>query len=125
MKKLLLLFACLTLTFLSNAQDKNNQTLIYASIVGEQFFLNDGYTVKIDFGRANSNNKIAGIESLVQIMNYLSEKGWELSSTYINTFEKTNKSLHIWVISKKKAEFSEKEINDTYAYLRSISKSKK
>ncbi|MDD4492364.1 MAG: hypothetical protein PHV09_07560 [Bacteroidales bacterium] len=74
----------------------------YAVITGTQSNLSDEFKVELNFGAdfISKDKKESKFKSLVDALNFVSAYSWSLDRTYVNTYEKMNKSIHYWVIKR-------------------------
>lgn len=104
MKKLILIaLIVLTSNYLFSQENKAAETkYTYAVIIGTQSYLNDDFKVELDFGInfTSKDRKESKFKSLIDALNFVSAYNWSLDKTYVNTYEKMNKSIHYWVIKK-------------------------
>jgi len=117
MKKLLLLVLIVLISNVVFSQENkaSEEKYTYAVIIGTQSYLYDEFKVELDFGAnfISKDKKESKFKSLIDALNFVSAYNWSLDKTYVNTYEKMNKSIHYWVIKKvvfKNQDTEKKEI---------------
>ncbi len=95
--------------------DNNDSIVVYCEIVGTGKFLSKKVEIEIDFGQEQSyfekqwlkdkkGNKIE-FNSMVDALNYMSERGWSLHSTMAITH--SNSNVYHFIMQKKIRQASE------------------
>jgi hypothetical protein len=112
MKKLLTLLLLL-LTCNSIYSQENNQSnekiTHYIVIVGTQTYLEEGFKIEVNFGKSKIDTKL---KSMIDVLNIFATEKWVLDRTYVNTYEKMNKSVHYWILRKDDIKLSDTEIQN-------------
>lgn len=92
--------------------DQNEQGLrVYCEIVGIRRLFSSKYNVTIDFGQEGSwwfgrerildeRGKEKIFNSMIDALNYLSERGWELCQTYIVKENPDSETERHWILTK-------------------------
>ncbi len=127
MKKLFLLFTFLMLFSISTFSQK-----VYCEIVGHSKMFSSKVSISIDYGQETSyfsmpeklvdkNGKKIEFNSMVDALNYMSELGWELETTYAISHGQNYQVYH-FLLSKTigKQESAEDGITTNKTYKRKI-----
>lgn len=120
MKKILVLFAVLGMAICSHAQDMDSipttkTKTVFAQIMGinkNVLGIGNKLSIEIDFGEENSfwgndgrnevideNGKEMKFNTMVDAMNFMGERGWEYTDSYVITVGKQN-VIH-WLLRKE------------------------
>ncbi len=93
MKRLLLITILTAISIITYAQEKT-----YAVIITTQINLQTKGEVKIELGDEIIKTPF---NTATKAINSISTLGWQLEKTYVVTYEKMNRSVHYWVVSKE------------------------
>ncbi|MEO5909281.1 MAG: hypothetical protein ABIP95_00250 [Pelobium sp.] len=117
MKKLLhftliLFFVCLTSSIIaqSKTDDATKSSYVFCELIAKSTKLNTKTRVAVDFGLENpkfkdtrlkdeDTGKIKTFNSMIDALNYMSEKGWEFVQAYVTVDEKDS-TTH-WLLKMK------------------------
>ena len=129
MKKLIFLLMMITLLSSTAYSQVEQQTVsnkyVYCELLGIQKLFSSKLNINVDFGQetkwyssknrtlVDENNEDVISNSMVDAMNYMGMRGWELSQAYIVGNAQSGYTYH-WLLKK---DISKLSIDDQKAYL--------